>query len=247
MNGRPPLITRVCRESRSVAFETGNIEPRDTDERPREAKWSSSIDVDPAWRDRERDSVHSNWTSTYDADLDHGGHVIHSLAWEATRLTGDGSLMIEYLDSHYNNSNLFWLPTEKSGIKPLGVEEMLDLNGLKKLAKWLVVMRVVVVHLKAQTALETGLFGLLGEARVQIIDASEESKVGALMDLAEACERNDAVTIRQDFHRESPQSMKRMLEAIILKHFHSQELAAAVHPAIMFRLCTRMCNHAQHA
>ena len=92
----------------------------------------------------------------------------------------------------------------------------------------------------------TDLFGLFGDAQVQIVDVSQEAKVAAYFDLAETCERRTPVTIRQNFGRDSVDSMKNYLRQVIIDQFHSEELAATMHPAIMFRLCTRMCNHIGH-
>ncbi|KAK4952421.1 hypothetical protein LTR10_009227 [Elasticomyces elasticus] len=53
VNGYPPLISRVCRESRAVAHETGRFLPLDQQDRIVEA----------------RDSVHLNWTRAYEVDF----------------------------------------------------------------------------------------------------------------------------------------------------------------------------------
>ena len=66
INKSPPLISRVCRDSRSVAFETGSILPDDFDRRPPEASWMSWADVRKTWQDRARDAAHLNWTSAYE-------------------------------------------------------------------------------------------------------------------------------------------------------------------------------------
>ena len=72
MNGRPPLISRVCHESRSITFKTGKIIPVD-ESRPGEAEWVSGLDTREAWRDSLRDSAHLNWISSSGIDFDCGG------------------------------------------------------------------------------------------------------------------------------------------------------------------------------
>lgn len=245
MNGRPPLISRVCRESRSVAFKTGSILPHHSNDRLPEAYWMSSIDVNVAWQDRARDSAHLNWTSAYEPEYDYFGSPVHCIAWEASRLPGGGSLMAEYLDRYFGFHTWF-NPVGPPITTPRSPDKLNDFEALKQLSNWLVVMRVIVVHSDLKTAAGTDLFGLLGDAPVQIVDVSEEAKIEAYLDLAETCERKKLVTIGQDFRRESADSMKQDLRAIIMAEFGSEELAAAMRPAVMFRLCTRMCNHIWH-
>lgn len=75
MNSSPPLITQVCHESRSVAFETGGIvdiiEP--FDDMLAEIGWESSLDNTRAWRDHTRDAAHLNWTSAYEPEWYYDG------------------------------------------------------------------------------------------------------------------------------------------------------------------------------
>lgn len=79
MNGRPPVISRVCRESREVAFETGNV-PVFSEDIPLDAQWSSGNSVTDPWLDHARDSVHLNWTPVYEADYISNGSLLHCLA-----------------------------------------------------------------------------------------------------------------------------------------------------------------------
>lgn len=50
---------------------------------------------------------------------------------------------------------------------------------------WLVVMQFIVVHSRFEAAAATGLFGLLGDGPVQIVNVAEEARVDAFFDLAE--------------------------------------------------------------
>jgi hypothetical protein len=47
--------------------------------------------------------------------------------------------------------------------------------------------------------LETGLFGTLGDERVQIIDASDLARLNAYFDLAVDCEKKGKALWPQDF------------------------------------------------
>lgn len=108
------------------------------------------------------------------------------------------------------------------------------IDAFRQLPSWVVVMRVVVVHADFRTAAATGLFRLLGDARVQLIDVSDEARVNAFFDFAEGSERKGHVTVHQDLHRDSVESMEQKLREVIIKTFGSEELMPAMHPAIMF-------------
>jgi len=61
-------------------------------------------------------------------------------------------------------------------------------------------MRTVVVHCDRSTAAATGLFGLLCDAIVQIVDVvDEEGRAKALLDLARDSEDIYRATVKQDF------------------------------------------------
>ena len=157
--------------------------------------------------------------------------------------------MIDNLDDSFRWPSPFdtipWGP-ETPTISPsisLRPNKIRDLEALQRLRQWKVVMRAVVVHSDVKTAVEAGLFGLLGDARIQIVDVSEETRIEAFLELAETCERKSAVVPSQRFHRESVESMEKKLRDVVIEQFQSEELVTAMRPAIMFRLCTRMCNH----
>ena len=250
MNGRPPIISRVCRESRAVAFETGRFRVFSED-MPQDAWWSSGNTVSlDAWEDYTRDSVHLNWNSAYSADYISNGSPLHCLAWSATQMRHGGSLMISFLaDSVYHD---------------ISISQRID--ALVRLPRWVVVIRVVVVHTDFRTSAATGLFGLLGDACIQVVDVSDKPRVNAFFDLGNrsechvvdvsdeetvitpfdllnVSERQSHVTDGQDLHRDSVESIKQRLRDVIVKTFGSEESVPPMHPAIMFRLCTRMCNH----
>ncbi|QKX54591.1 uncharacterized protein TRUGW13939_01679 [Talaromyces rugulosus] len=229
VNGRPPVITRVCAESRAVALETGSFFEffHNTDKmvkpRPPEAQWSSDTSINTAWFDHTRDSIHLNWHPTYEADFMTEGSPLKSLAWDASQAVGGGSIFMKYFQTvHAPKSDL--------------------IDFLKQLPTWMVVMRVVVIHTDASTGASTGLFGLLGDSRVQLVDVSDEARINTYMNLAEKREPYDLVTTRQDFRRYSAKSTQEKLRQVIVAKFRSEELLPRLRPVIMFRLCTEMCN-----
>lgn len=222
-NGRPPLISRVCRESRAVAHEYGSFNTVCDPDRPLSAQWISGTDNSGCWLDGTRDSPHLNWTPQYEADYDYDGDSLQCLVWDALQLSATPSLMLTYFQR------------SRSEIDH-------GMEAYKQLSKWLIVMRVVVVHSDHELAAVSGLFGLLGDAQVQIVSVSEQAKLDRLYDLAEDCESKQSVTVTQNLVRPSLDSLEEELRTVLIRKFGSEDLAAIMHPAVMFRLCTEMCN-----
>ena len=172
------------------------------------------------------------------------GHPLESLIWEAKRLNGSASIMLEYLSDNIMEEEPFDKPIQfPLESIPLPEHEQRDLAALRLLPEWLVVTRVVVIHLDFARAARTGLFGILGDEPVQVLDAASP-RTSQLYELSESCERGAyAVTAAQDFTRMSTNDMDAMVKRVTFKSFHDRELSMRTRPAIMFRLCTRMCNH----
>jgi hypothetical protein len=253
-NTRPPLLARVCRESRRVAFVTRNWLPMldwrgaGSSDGPREADWNTGNVIDRGcWKDTSRDSAHMNWTLGYDTEYGPlmDGHPLTSLAREAKRLNGSASFMPEciMIDHTFEPE-----PYDRPILRPLeGVpinqRKQEDLAALKLLPEWMVVVRVVVIHLDFGRAADSGLFGLSGDEIIQVVDATLPL-ASQLYALAEHCEREaSTVTITQDLTRISTDDMDAMVKRVAFKVFHDSEVGKRLRPAIMFRLCTQMCNH----
>jgi hypothetical protein len=257
-NNRPPLLTRICRESCSVAWRIGEWIPELewrrhawSSEEPCEADWKAGNVIDKGhWEDTSRDSAHLNWTRLYDVDFGppEPDHPLTYLAEEAKRLSGSASFMLDAMaDSWDRNPSLFWY---KSLIeKPKWPDGTLmsqndqNLAALRLLPEWLVVVKIVVVHLDLGRAAASGLFGLCGDEIVQVVDAALPL-ASQLYELAEHCERGaSAVTAAQDFTRMSWNDMDALVKREAFKNFYDHEIGKRLRPAIMFRLCSEMCNH----
>jgi hypothetical protein len=257
-NTRPPLLTRVCRESRGVAFATGTWYPY-LDWRgagwfagPGEADWNTGNVIDKGfWQDPSRDSAHMNWTSSYDIDFGTTiyGHPLTSLAEEAKGLNGSASFMLDALEDGWDwkpyISNLTSLATNlpvSPGPLPIPPSGQ-NPAALKLLPEWMVIVKVVVIHLDLRRAAHSGLFGLSGDEVIQVVDAGSPL-ASRLYELAEDCERGaSAITTPQDFTRMSANDMDAMVKREAFEALRDHEVGKRLRPAIMFRLCTRMCNH----
>lgn len=132
-------------------------------------------------------------------------------------------------------------------VLPLEDRNLRDLNTIKQLPTWLVVMRTIVIHARRREVARTGLFGLLGDAPKQILDASDASThatITALCGLAAEIERSAvSVTPTQDCSVPSLDQLQIKLHTVAVKCFRDEDALAHLRPAIMFCLCDRMCNH----
>lgn len=228
LNRRLPVISRVCHESRMVACEAGHY--RDL-KAPPDAEWKSALRLNHSWIDSSRDTVHLHWIPFFEPLFSYctnGGSALDYLAWNASQAQG-GSFMFNYLESNFDGD--------------VDMEERI--GALQKLRRGAVVMRIIVVHTTIENAAKAELFGLLGDAPIQIVDASDTQRLDALFDLAEACEstRNFTAT-RQDFQKDSPELYKTTLKKKLVDAFQSQgaQMLSSLYPAIMFRLCPNFCN-----
>lgn len=216
-----PMIALVCREARAVVFETGfPIVETDDFLVPDECDWTGFNQLEQ-WIDPTRDLSHLNFCPGYEVQYFVDGNPLFDLVWQAGWVHRGGSLR---------------LPLFKYC-------ETSDLQLLQKRPSWVVVMRVLVVHASRRVGAASGLFGLLGDAPVQVVDVNDQARVTALFDLAEECEREGDIRVRQTLYRESPEALSRELHDLVVKRFGSRQQAPKMHPALMFRLCTKMCNH----
>ena len=215
-----------------------------------EPEWFTGTNIQwDVWKDSVRDSTHLNWDGGHQINLGYTttGHPLVSLAREAKRLNGKASFMVDYIQdlmySEPDDEPLFpfaWAVVNKW---PVSEENQKNLAALKLLPEWLVVVNVVVIHLAFPLAAKTGLFGLLGEEVVQVVDAASPLAT-QLYELAETCERQaEVVTAAQDFARMPAEYIDDMVKRGAFKCFHDYEIPYRLRPAIMFRLCTEMCNH----
>ncbi|KAJ5808365.1 hypothetical protein N7474_009634 [Penicillium riverlandense] len=157
------------------------------------------------------------------------GSALDHLAWNAAQVGGRGSFMFDYLDNNFD-----------------GEVDMEDRVGaLQKLQHGAIAMRIIVVHTTFQNAALTGLFGLLGDAPIQLVDVSDEPRLYAFFDFAEKCDSDaKGFTKRQGFHRDSSETVKSILKEKLAETFGARaaQTLPQIYPAIMFRLCTRLCN-----
>lgn len=104
-------------------------------------------------------------------------------------------------------------------------------------------MRTVVVYINLKSAAITSLLGLFGDALVQVMPAVDKARVRRFYDMVKECERRYPVLAKQNLNRDSSEIIRQHLNRVVIQKFGSEQVAAIMRPAIMFRLCTAMCNH----
>ncbi|KAJ6115217.1 hypothetical protein N7486_000995 [Penicillium sp. IBT 16267x] len=230
INQRPPTISWVCRESRLIASEASHCLTMDT-EPPLNTLWYSGLRLQKLRINPSRDSIHLNWTPCYGAGYQYDGSALDCLAFLAALLKGRGSFMFDYLDNAFDAE----VPIEDR------------IGALQQLKYGAVVMRIVAVHTTFQEAMKTGLFGLLGDAPIQLVNVTDEVRLGAFMGFAEECESENKgfIVKKQDFHRDSAESVKAILKEKLIETFEAEgaQTLSHLYPAIMFRFCPDWCNH----
>ena len=117
------------------------------------------------------------------------------------------------------------------------------LELLNSRSKWLVVMQTVVIHARAGSEpYVSGLFGLLGDAPVQVVDVFDFEIIEALYRMAEQSEESSLADSRQDLFRRPAEVMRQQLAEILERCYNVEQPTFELRPAIMFRLCPFMCN-----
>ncbi|PYI16966.1 hypothetical protein BO99DRAFT_464418 [Aspergillus violaceofuscus CBS 115571] len=233
INGFPPLLSAVCRESRAVVLENGHFPERFAPDGEEGPGWWASTSYVRSWLDPARDRVHLNWTPAYEAEFCNNsdeGSPLEYLAWRAAQLTSIPP------ETGYASFMEDWLYVADTATPPPVLREILS-----RFACWRVIVRVMVVHADRRTGAESGLFGLLGDAPVQIVDVSDHDRVEAYWRLAEAQRRYDPH--EQDFERVEAEAVDREVQAQEKKMFGSEALPFMLKPAIMFRWCTQIQGH----
>ena len=186
-----------------------------------------------------------NYTPAYDIESCYccfGNDPLAGLAKAAKRLNGKASFMLDYMTDYLGELEPYDTPFYHSQ-RPLCPSKENDIAALKSLPEWLVVVRLIVVHLDFAEAATTGLFGHLGDEPVRVVDAALPL-ASQLYELAERCERvAPAITVAQDFERMDVEDMDAMVKRVAFKAFQDCEVGERLRPAIMFRLCTGVCNH----
>jgi hypothetical protein len=156
INRLPPVISRVCRESRMVALEHVNLLTQDTlHERDDSPLFGTSMGLKD-WVDKHRDVLHIHYWSVYDA----------------------------YYHEPTSDPLDFWFSEARKRARGASLNPELFLDSLEdprhldifRHQSLFVCLRIVSIHAPLRPALDSGLFGLLGDARVVLVDATDAER-----------------------------------------------------------------------
>ncbi|KAJ5097075.1 hypothetical protein N7456_007796 [Penicillium angulare] len=229
---RLPRISQVCHESRQVALKAGRIS--DKSDVPVDAKWDSTLLKENLRVDPIPDSLHLHWDPSLTPFCSSGGpfkgSALEHLTYRASQAQG-GSFMFYYIEGDLDNYD-----------KRIKMKD--KLGALQALQNAAVVMRTVVIHMTIKNARSTGLFGLLGDAPIQIVNVFDTERQAAYYDLAKKGEGGTFIIAAQDLERKSPfldqATLKKRLSDIYGPE--GANTLSLLYPAIMFRLCTQFCE-----
>lgn len=184
LNTAAPIISRVCREARRVAFETGGfmVTPFLTQSSSQDNLKKSRI-----WFDKERDVVHFHWTALVDYAM--GGRP------------EPGHLVL--VESHLAAARV-GCSINKSLLSPSGhgTPWLQDRAVLERIGRFAVCFETVCIHAREGPAVASGLFGLLGEERIILVDALDYQRLGKLWAFWDAHREEHPDPLTYDFFSE---------------------------------------------
>jgi hypothetical protein len=177
INRQPSVLTRVCRDSRAVALEHIVIVSSN------DANVFFGRSVNHVSVDCTRDVVHIHWSPFYDIQFSRRNDPM--AYWRTTAaLASEGGSMTE--DAFYE---LIEAPTTATTTTPA------QLRSISKRLR--ICLQIVSIHAEAEVAVDSGLFGRLGEQRVVLVDAANQDH---LCHFAAFWERHGSKADRQTTH-----------------------------------------------
>jgi hypothetical protein len=160
-NNRPPVLSQVCSESRQLACKTGGLATLDPKHLP---ELTSSWPMHEClWFDPTADIMHLN----YDGRL-----------WCNSRFNYMGGTLKHFLsrlpqDSGAPKASIMadlMFPFDPLADWDLGSAIRWNPNPLKQRRSYLAVVEVIILHVTMEQALQSSLFGRLGEERIKLVD-----------------------------------------------------------------------------
>ncbi|KKK12928.1 hypothetical protein ARAM_006913 [Aspergillus rambellii] len=155
-NWKPPVLTRICHESRSIAYEVGVIDNR--------RGW-------PRWFSPAQDIAALHWVPGDNIDV--GGSEDFDLTPELFHYAdhGQGAGIPAY------RIHAFHRATSSA----YGRNKDYDVLALRD--HYFVWIKMVIIHIDDETARKSGLFGTLGDEPVQLIDVADTKSIARFRDL----------------------------------------------------------------
>lgn len=168
LNTRYPIITRVCHESREVAFENGNMlgEYADLDQ----VGYFSASALSERWFCPATDIVHLHWDGHFDVMTPDNLNPIFFFLSIAAKSSSPASIVADLVGGGLLRN----YSSDQDGP---------NFDPLEGASDYTVALEVINLHISFKQATSSGLFGRLGEERVQLIDADDLETIHKYYDL----------------------------------------------------------------
>ncbi|KND86422.1 hypothetical protein TOPH_08952 [Tolypocladium ophioglossoides CBS 100239] len=179
-NASPPLIASVCRESRHVASRWGRILP------PKHHYNLASIWVQPRL-----DVLHINWIPAYDAYASAPAEPLMMFFYEAALCLD--RMPVSLAAENLHPFHLEPLPGDEADydyplvniMNPIenDVQYCYEFGDRPAISAISATLVFICLHTTKAQALDSGLFGILGDAPVQLVDFDDEDRLRAFYSL----------------------------------------------------------------
>lgn len=156
INCAPPIISRLCHESRTLALKTGHLQTQTGTER-----WVSfRLKTERFWVDRDRDVLHLHWHP----------FLYGPVAWNPLD-------PVEHLMSMSHSTAAVSICADLlDAIEQPKRQAIMRL--LEHRPRWSICGALVVIHVTDEAAaVESGLWGTLGEERVVLVDGADVERL----------------------------------------------------------------------
>ncbi|QIW96919.1 hypothetical protein AMS68_002437 [Peltaster fructicola] len=206
-NNCPPVIAQVCREARRVAFLAAGLRSAVQGEQPGVFRWDPQF----PWTDymRDRPHFHEAPRDTYKLatliTLPWARAQSRSVQWLHVEKDPSEGDCVQY--DEYRPGEISYPPRENlpdPHHHPLVHEDCLL---LQQYTDWRLVVDTRIIHATAADGIASGLFGLLGDAPIQIVDAFDTTIFDKYYEMAELgeCLINIEHSLSQHLSREPPE------------------------------------------
>ncbi|KAH8651422.1 hypothetical protein BX600DRAFT_102498 [Xylariales sp. PMI_506] len=179
LNTRPPIATRICHESRSIALGNG-VAPLWADyQLGHDPQWAAAHTYSArAWARPSTDVLHLNWWPAGTAEYPTLTDPIKFVRDMALKKDMCVSIMAPLIMEFDESMQHAWGLSSSQVFSSLGGSSQSDaVSGA--VASYLVTMCVVNLHIGLDQALNSGLFGQLGEEPVQLVDVHDKAVLQA--------------------------------------------------------------------
>jgi hypothetical protein len=184
--GWAPLVSRVCREARSVALhhvqyvvndKAGQAGQRDEDGTAYAPPWQSDYGLDALVRLRKGfDIIHLNWHNGYVRPdmINPPQYPWATFQWlvnQAAAASVSADLLLPF-DPERGNPETSFTAFSKKDIKYFSPHRL-----------YYVVLAIVEIHISAEEAAQAGVFGVLGEQPIRLVDPRDIATITKFRDI----------------------------------------------------------------